>query len=335
MIKVAVDGMSGDFAPHEIVEGVKLAIEEIKDLSIILTGKKEILEKELSGFNTKNIEIINTEETILMTDKPRDALLKKKGSSMHKAIELVRDSVASASVTAGNTGAYMAISLFTLGRLKNVKRPGIGVVIPFKDGKFGVLLDIGASVDILPKDYLVLAILGKTFLFTLTKEPNITVALLNIGEEETKGTKVVQEAFKLLKENLENFVGNVEPHQLLYHKADVIVTDGFTGNVLEKAYEGAIEFTVDVLKEELEKSILYKIGAYLMKPALKNAFNKLNYEHFGGSPLLGVDGISIKAHGRSKRVAIKNAIKVGYTLAKDQLIERFKEELNNVYEQEE
>jgi glycerol-3-phosphate acyltransferase PlsX len=333
MVKIAVDGMGGDFAPLEIVEGVKLAVNEIEDLEILLTGREEELKKVLQGFSkSKNIEIVHADDVITMHDKPREALLRKKGSSMHKAVELVKDKVAQGFVTAGNTGAYMAISLFTLGRLKNVNRPGIGVIIPFKDDEFGVLIDVGASVDIMPRDYLILAILGKTFLHTLTNKENLTVGLLNIGEEEEKGTKLIQEAHKLLKENLKEFKGNIEPHQILYHKVDVIVTDGFTGNILEKSYEGALEFTVDILKDEINKSILYKIGAYLLKPALKSAFNKLNYENFGGSPLLGIDGVAVKAHGRSKRTAIKNAIKVAYELAKNNLIENFKNELEGVSE---
>lgn len=329
MIKIAVDGMGGDFAPQEIVEGVKLALSELNDIKVFITGNEQELKKEFKN-EAKNIEIVPTVEVITMHDRPRDALLKKKGSSMHKAVELVKDKIVDGFVTAGNTGAYMAISLFTLGRLKNVNRPGIGVVIPFKDGNFGVLIDVGASVDITPRDYIVLAVLGKTFLYTLTRKENITVGLLNIGEEEEKGTKLIQEAHKLLKENLKQFKGNVEPHEILYHKVDVIVTDGFTGNILEKSYEGALEFTVDILKEEINKSLIYKIGASLLKPALKNAFNKLNYENFGGSPLLGVDGISVKAHGRSRRIAIKNAIKVAYELAKNNLIENFKQELEKI-----
>ncbi|MGB9855128.1 MAG: phosphate acyltransferase PlsX [Caldisericum exile] len=329
MVKIAVDGMGGDFAPHEIVEGIKLAVNDFKDLSILLVGRSEELKRELQGFS-KNIEIVNADEVITMNDKPREALLRKKNSSMHKAVELVKDRIADGFVTAGNTGAYMAISLFTLGRLKDVNRPGIGVVIPFKDNNFGVIIDVGASVDITPRDYLILAILGRTFLYTITKNKNLTIGLLNIGEEEEKGTKITKEAYKILKENLKEFKGNVEPHEILYHKVDVIVTDGFTGNILEKSYEGALEFTVDVLKEEINKSLVYKIGAALLKPALKNAFNKLNYENFGGSPLLGVDGISVKAHGRSKRNAIRNAIKVAYELANNNLIENFKQELEKI-----
>lgn len=330
MIKIAVDGMGGDFAPYEIVEGIKLALKEIKDIEIIITGDETQIKKLLSDFKSDNIQIIHTKDVITMFDKPREALLKKKDSSMHKAIELVKEKKAHGMVTAGNTGAYMAISLFTLGRLKNVSRPGIGVVLPFIDNTQGVILDVGASVDISARELFVFAILGQAFLSTLTKRKDITIGLLNIGSEEEKGTKVIKETYKLFKESFKNFVGNVEPHELLYHKADVIVTDGFTGNILEKSYEGAIGFTVDVLKKEIKKSFINKIGAYLLKNALKETFNKLNYEHFGGSPLLGVDGISIKAHGRSKRIAIKNAIKVCYELAKNELLENFKKELEKI-----
>ena len=331
MIKIAVDGMGGDFAPKEIVEGIKLALDENADISIVVTGDKNQLEQEFENYTNKSrVEIIHTEEVITMHDKPREALLRKKNSSMYKAVELVKEKYVDGMVTAGNSGAHMAISLFTLGRLAHVTRPAIGVVVPFIDGNHGLLLDVGASVDIGPKEYLVFAILGKTYFHTLFKKEDIKVGLLNIGAEEEKGTKVLQEAHKLLKENLKEFSGNIEPHEALYHKVDVIVTDGFTGNILEKSYEGAGQFIVDTLKKEIAKSFKYKIGALLMQGAMKNTMNTLNYESFGGSPLLGVDGLSIKAHGRSKRGAIKNAIKVCYDLAKDRLIDEFKNELEKM-----
>ncbi|MGC8722173.1 MAG: phosphate acyltransferase PlsX [Caldisericaceae bacterium] len=327
-MKIAVDGMGGDFAPYEVVQGVALALEEIPDLEIVLTGDKAALENEIASIeNRSRIEIVPTEQVITMHDKPRDALLKKKQSSMHKAIELVKDDYAKGIVTAGNTGAYMAISIFTLGRLKGVTRPAIGVVLPFRDGGYGLLLDVGASVDISAKEYLVFALLGKVYLATLTGKTDISIGLLNIGEEEEKGNKITQEAYKLLKENFNDFAGNVEPQDLLNHKVDVLVTDGFTGNVLEKSYEGAAEFIIDAIKDEIKKSNIRKIAAVVLKKAIKNAFSTLNYENFGGSPLLGVDGISIKAHGRSKRVAIKNAIKVCYELAENNLIDNFRDSL--------
>ncbi len=207
--------------------------------------------------------------------------------------------------------------------------PAIGVVLPFRDGGYGLLLDVEASVDISAKEYLVFALLGRVYLATLTGKTNISIGLLNIGEEEEKGNKITQEAYKLLKENFNDFAGNVEPQDLLNHKVDVLVTDGFTGNVLEKSYEGAAELIINAIKDEIKKSNIRKIAAVVLKKAIKNAFSTLNYENFGGSPLLGVDGISIKAHGRSKRVAIKNAIKVCYELAENNLIDNFKEALEN------
>ncbi|MGC9101241.1 MAG: hypothetical protein ACP5HC_08325 [Caldisericum sp.] len=207
--------------------------------------------------------------------------------------------------------------------------PAIGVVLPFRDRGYGLLLDVEASVDISAKEYLVFALLGRVYLATLTGKTNISIGLLNIGEEEEKGNKITQEAYKLLKENFNDFAGNVEPQELLNHKVDVLVTDGFTGNVLEKSYEGAAEFIIDAIKDEIKKSNIRKIAAVVLKKAIKNAFSTLNYENFGGSPLLGVDGISIKAHRRSKRVVIKNAIKVCYELAENNLIDNFKEALEN------
>lgn len=327
-MKIAVDGMGGDFAPQEVILGIDLALEELPNLEVVVTGNRDLLDKEIQhSKNASRIEIMPTEQVITTHDKPREALLKKKNSSMHKAVELVRDGHAKGMVTAGSTGAYMAISIFTLGRLKSVTRPAIGIPLPYRDGSMGLLLDAGASVDIGAKELLIFAVLGKVYLATLKKDSNITVGLLNIGEEEEKGSKLTIETHKLLKENIKEFMGNVEPHEILNHKVDVIITDGFTGNVLQKSYEGAAEFLIDSIKEEINKSFVRKLAAKILKPALKSAFNKLNYENFGGSPLLGVNGISIKAHGRSKRVAIKNAIKVCYELAANNLIENFKKEL--------
>jgi glycerol-3-phosphate acyltransferase PlsX len=327
-MRIAVDGMGGDYAPHEIVQAIDLALSEIPNLEVVITGNKQLIESEITSIkNGSRVEIVSTEQVITMHDKPREALLKKKQSSMHKAIGLVKDGYAKGIVTAGNTGAYMAISLFTLGRLKGVTRPAIGVTIPLKGGGYELLLDVGASVDINAREYLIFALLGKVYLSTLTGRNDFTIGLLNIGEEAEKGNKITQEAYKLLKENFKEFAGNVEPQELLNHKVDVLVTDGFTGNILEKSYEGAAEFIIESIKDEIKKSNIRKIAAVVLKEAIKNAFSTLNYENFGGSPLLGVDGISIKAHGRSKRVAIKNAIKVSYELAENNLIENFKDSL--------
>jgi len=327
-MRIAVDGMGGDHAPHEIVQGIDLALSEIPDLEVVITGNKQLLESEIASIkNGSRVEIVNTEQVITMHDKPREALLKKKQSSMHKAIGLVKDGYAKGIVTAGNTGAYMAISIFTLGRLKGVTRPAIGVTIPLKGRGYKLLLDVGASVDVSAREYLIFALLGKVYLSTLTGRNDVTIGLLNIGEEAEKGNKITQEAYKLLKENFKEFAGNVEPQELLNHKVDVLVTDGFTGNILEKSYEGAAEFIIEAIKDEIKKSNIRKIAAVVLKEAIKNAFSTLNYENFGGSPLLGVDGISIKAHGRSKRVAIKNAIKVCYELAENNLIENFKDSM--------
>jgi len=327
-MRIAVDGMGGDNAPHEIVQGIDLALSEIPNLEVVITGNKQLLESEITSIkNGSRVEIVNTEQVITMHDKPREALLKKKQSSMHKAIGLVKDGYAKGIVTAGNTGAYMAISIFTLGRLKGVTRPAIGVTIPLKGGGYELLLDVGASVDVSAREYLTSALLGKVYLSTLTGRNDVTIGLLNIGEEAEKGNKITQEAYKLLKENFKEFAGNVEPQDLLKYKVDVLVTDGFTGNVLEKSYEGAAEFIIEAIRDEIKKSNIRKIAAVILKEAIKNAFSTLNYENFGGSPLLGVDGISIKAHGRSKRVAIKNAIKVCYELAENNLIENFKDSL--------
>jgi glycerol-3-phosphate acyltransferase PlsX len=327
-MKIVVDGMGGDYAPREVVKGAVEVLEELIDVEIILTGDKQALENELAHYNkTSRISIFPTEEVITMHDHPKDALLKKKNSSLYKAIGLVKNKEAVGIVSAGNTGAQMAISLFVLGRLPKVSRPAIGVPLPYRDST-GLLIDGGANADVTLREYLVFALLGKVYLESILGR-KVTIGLLNIGEEPEKGPQIVQDAYKMLKENFEEFKGNIEANEVLSHKVDVIVTGGFTGNMLLKAIEGAAETILDAFKEAANSSLKAKIGGLLLKDSLKSVMKTFDFETFGGSPLLGIDGISIIAHGRSRHCAIKNAIKVCYNIEKDKIIDRFKEQLNN------
>lgn len=327
-MKIALDGMGGDYAPSEVIRGAVEATQEIEDLELIVTGRESEIKQELMKYpGAKRISVLHTEDVITMYDHPAEALRKKKNSSLYKAIELVRDGEAAGIVSAGNSGAQMAISLFVLGRLPGVTRPGIGVCVWMKDS-LGLIIDTGANTEITPREYLIFALLGRDYLRTILGR-EVKIGLLNIGAEPEKGSKLVQKGYAILSENFEEFIGNVEGNEVLSGKADVIVTDGFAGNVLLKSMEGTAERFLEILKDSINKNFKTKMGGLLLSSTLKEAFKKLDYEEYGGSPLLGVNGISIISHGRSRHRAIKNSLKVCYNISKEGVIDRFKEHLSD------
>ncbi len=327
-MKIALDGMGGDYAPSEVIRGAVEATQEIEDLELIVTGRESEIKQELMKYpGAKRISVLHTEDVITMYDHPAEALRKKKNSSLYKAIELVRDGEAAGIVSAGNSGAQMAISLFVLGRLPGVTRPGIGVCVWMKDS-LGLIIDTGANTEITPREYLIFALLGRDYLRTILGR-EVKIGLLNIGAEPEKGSKLVQKGYAILSENFEEFIGNVEGNEVLSGKADVIVTDGFAGNVLLKSMEGTAERFLEILKDSINKNFKTKMGGLLLSSTLKEAFKKLDYEEYGGSPLLGVNGISIISHGRSRHRAIKNSLKVCYNISKEGVIDKFKEHLSD------
>ena len=330
-MRIALDGMGGDYAPREIIKGAVEALKELKDLYIIVTGNENSIREELSKFPdelTDRISIYPTEQVITMHDHPKDALLMKKKSSLYKAVELVKEGDAAGVVSAGNTGAQMAISLFVLGRIKGILRPAIAVPLPYPNGKMGILIDGGANADCNEKILTQFALLGKVYLENIIGR-EVSIGLLNIGAEREKGSKLAQKTYEILEKTFPNFSGNVEGNELLMGKTDVIVTDGFTGNIALKSIEGVAERILDAFRVELKKSKTAAVGALLMKNSLKNVFKQFDYETFGGSPLLGVNGISIIAHGRSSFLAIKNAIKMCYKMETEHVLEKTIEQLNN------
>ncbi len=329
-MRIALDGMGGDYAPREIIKGAVDALQELKDLFVIVTGDEEELREHLSKYPTElvdRITIYPTTQVITMHDHPKDALLMKKDSSLYKAVELVKNGDAVGIVSAGNTGAQMAISLFVLGRIKGIIRPAIAVPLPYPDS-MGILIDGGANADCTERELLQFALLGKVYLENILGR-DVTIGLLNIGAEREKGSRLTQKTYALMEQAFENFAGNVEGNDILSGKVDVIVTDGFTGNVALKSIEGTAERILDVFKSEIKKSKAAAIGALIMKNTLRHIFKQFDYETFGGSPLLGVNGISIIAHGRSSHVAIKNAIKMCYKMATEQVLAKTIEQLNN------
>lgn len=325
-MKIALDAMGGDNAPLETIKGAVAALEEVSELELVLVGKKEVIEAELSKYkyDKNKIEIVDAREIIEMTDEPVVAVKSKKDSSMNRTLELVKDGTVNASVSAGNTGALITASQLKLKRIKGVLRPAIATMFPNKKGHM-LMLDVGATADCKPEFLNQYAMMGSKYMEILVGKKNSKVGLLNIGTEEGKGNEVTREAYNLLKENKSiNFVGNVESTEVMNGNIDVVVTDGFTGNMVLKTAEGIGKFILDVIKTEVSKSFIYKLGALLLMPALKVVKSKMDSSEYGGAIFLGLNGISIKAHGNSDAVAIKNAIKVAEKFAKLNFVEEMK-----------
>jgi glycerol-3-phosphate acyltransferase PlsX len=323
MPKIAVDCMGGDYAPEEIVKGCILAYKEL-GLSTYLVGDRKEIESILRKEGVKESEaltIVHAEEKVEMHEPP-SVVLKKKNSSLYVAGMLVREGEADGLVSAGNTGAVLAVGKFVVGTAEEVERPTIGVPLPNPKGKT-VLLDVGANVDCKPRHLLQFAIIGHTYAEELLGIKNPRVGILSIGEEEGKGNELVKETYPLLKRSKLNFLGNAEGRDIYAGTFDVIVCDGFVGNVVLKASESLGLAVIQMIKEEVQKSLLARIGALLMLPALNNFKKKADFAEYGGIPLLGAKKPVIITHGRANAKAIKNAIRV----ANEFLTHRFNEKL--------
>jgi len=330
MIKIAVDGMGSDNAPFSEVEGAVQAAKAF-DVNVILVGKEAVLApllKEAGGAGLP-IEIRNATQVIAMDEAPTAALRKKRDSSIRVAADLVREKVASGLVSAGNTGAVMAISKMVFGSVPGVDRPALATVLPTLAGH-AVLLDVGANVACKPHHLVQFAVMGHLFSKKIVGIPNPRVGLMSVGEEESKGNELTKEVHKVLKQLHLNFIGNVEGRDIYNGRADVIVCDGFTGNVALKTSEGLIEAVLKLLKEELSRNLQVKVGALLSKQSFKRLKKRLDYSEYGGAPLLGLRGVSIICHGRSSSNAIKNAIRVAKEFAENQVNAKLEAELSQV-----
>jgi len=315
-MKIAVDAMGGDNAPHAVVAGAVHAAREF-GVGIILVGIEQMVQAELKKHpfaKSLPIEVRNATQVVDMHDSPATVFRRKKDSSIRVANDLVKSGEAVAVISAGHTGAAMATSLFVLGPLEGVERPAIGVFMPTVKGRC-IVLDMGANVDCKPNHLLQFAIMGEVFAKHLLKNPNPKVGLLSIGEEETKGNELTKEAFKLLTETNLNFIGNVEGRDIMMGKADVIVCDGFIGNVVLKTSEAVAEAINCLLRENVGENLLRKAGYFLMRPAFRALKNKLDYAEYGGAPLLGINGVGMICHGGSNAKAIKNAVRFAYDYA--------------------
>ncbi|AEV95308.1 fatty acid/phospholipid synthesis protein PlsX [Pediococcus claussenii ATCC BAA-344] len=311
MIKIAVDAMGGDNAPEEIVKGVVAAREELSDVEFVLFGKKEEIQKYVSDF--KNITIVHTDEVITMEDEPVRAVRKKKNSSMVMAAQAVKNGDADALFSAGNTGALLAAGLFVIGRIKGVDRPGMTTTLPSLEGAQDsfTMLDVGANAESKAKNLHEFAVLGNFYSCNVMQVTNPRIALLNNGTEYDKGDRIHKEAYQLLEaDDSINFVGNIESRELLNGTADVVVTDGFTGNAVLKNTEGTALSMLKLIKHAiLDSGVSGKLGGLLLKNSFKEVQDKMDYSKHGGAVLLGVKAPVVKAHGSSNEEQVKNALR--------------------------
>jgi glycerol-3-phosphate acyltransferase PlsX len=328
-VKIAVDAMGGDQAPAVVVDGAVQAAREW-DIEVILVGQRGLVQAELDKHNTAGLPFTlkHASEVIEMHEHPAAAVRAKKDNSMNVGMEMVKRREADAFFTAGNSGGALAAALFRLGRIRGVKRPALSTVFPSQTPQgFCFILDIGANTDCRPEYLLQFAMMGSVYSERVLGVPNPRVAIVSNGEEEGKGNQLVQETFPLLKASPLNFVGNAEGKDIIQGLADVIVTDGFTGNVIIKLAEGVSRFLMDLLKENLTARSMSKVGAVLAKPAFDDMRSRLDYREYGGAPLLGIDGVVIVGHGRSDALAIKNAIRVAAQTVENSVLEAIKQGL--------
>ena len=308
---VALDAMGGDAGPAVNVEGAVAAAREL-GLGVILVGVQEEIRRHLDRHDLRGlpIKVRHASEVVEMGDSPSTALRKKKDSSIRVAVDLVRSGDADAVVSAGNTGAVMAITLVVLGPLAGVERPAIAAALPTLAGH-AILLDVGANVDCKPRHLVQFAIMGNVYARQVLGKARPRVGLLSIGEEETKGNELTKEAFRALEEEPGiEFIGNVEGVDVFKGHADVVVCDGFTGNVALKIGESVAETIMALVREEVTADLRSRAGALLLKPAFDRLRRRLDYSEVGGAPLLGVNGVTIISHGRSSAKAIRNALRV-------------------------
>ena len=309
-MKIALDAMGGDRAPVGIVDGAFEAVREASGrFEIALVGKRDILERYIDGarLEAQGVEIVDAPEVVEMSESPATAIRRKRASSIGVAMNLHREGKVAAVVSAGNTGAVVASSLLTIGRLPGIERPAIAIYMPTRNGGM-ILLDGGANSDCDPRNLLQFAIMGSLYAETFLNKERPRVALLSIGEERSKGNELTRGAYELIEKSGLNFAGNVEGRDVFAGKADVVVTDGFVGNVVLKFTEGLFYYISDLIRDETRRHVLAKIGALLMRPVFRGMKRTLDYAEYGGMPLLGVNGVVIISHGRSSSRAIKNAI---------------------------
>jgi len=326
---VAVDAMGGDNAPTEIVKGAIDAVNSCEDIKVILVGMEDVVNQELSKYeyNKDKIEVVNATEVIQTEEPPVNAIRRKKDSSIVVAMNLVKNNQADAFVSAGSSGAVLVGGQLIVGRIKGIERPPLAPLIPTKDG-VALLIDCGANVDARPSHLVQFAKMGSIYMENIVGVKNPRVAIVNIGAEEEKGNALVKETFPLLKNCPDiNFIGSIEARDIPSGYADVIVSEAFVGNVILKLYEGVGNTLIAKVKEGLMSSLRTKIGALLIKPALKKTLKSFQTDEYGGAPLLGLNGLVVKTHGSSKAKEVCNSIIQCVNFKEQKINEKIKEKL--------
>lgn len=325
-MRIAIDAMGGDNAPGAIVEGALTAAEEYKDVHILLVGDQARIEPLLSR-KPANLEIVHADEVIEADDEPVKAVRRKKNSSMVVAGRLVKDGEADAMISAGNTGALMTTGLLIIGRIKGIDRPALAPMLPTSDGKGVLALDLGANMDASPEHLKQYAIMGSIYRNKVHGIEKPRVGLLNVGAEAMKGNELTKAAYPLLEEAPVHFVGNVEARDILNGPCDVVVCDGFAGNILLKSVEGAAGVIFSALKQEFTRTFISKLAAAVLVPGLREFRKKMDYTETGGAPLLGLNGLCLKSHGSSNANAIKNAVRQARLALQGNLVESISREI--------
>jgi glycerol-3-phosphate acyltransferase PlsX len=333
-MKIALDAMGGDFGPPNLVAGAVMALREYRQINkLYLVGDSSKIESELRKHqcNDSRIDIVHSTQVVDMSDSAWSAVRRKKDSSVSRAVDLVKRGQADAIVSAGHTGAAVAASMIKLRTLPGIDRPGIAAVLPTETNVF-VLVDAGANIDARPEHLLQYAFMGSVYSRHVLGYKSPTVGLVSLGEEDVKGTEKTKEVFKMLKKSSLNFVGNIEGRHLFEDPVEVVVCDGFVGNVILKTCESISVAIFQWLNHELMRTPIRKAGAFLAKDAFQTIKDKTNYEEYGGSPLLGVNGICIIAHGASTPPAIKNALRVATESIEQQINPHIVEEIRRYNE---
>lgn len=330
-VKVALDAMGGDHAPKEIIKGAVEALAENPSLKVYVVGQEQVVQSELKNYtyDKERLEIVNATEVIETAEPPVMAIRKKKDSSIVKAMTMVKNNECDAFVSAGSSGAVLVGGQVIVGRIKGVERPPLAPLIPTKDG-VSLLIDCGANVDARPSFLVQFAKMGSVYMEHVVGIKNPRVAIVNIGAEEEKGNTLVKETYPLLKSCPDiNFIGSIEARDIPKGEADVIVCDAFVGNVIVKLYEGVGATLISKVKEGMMTSFRSKIGALLVKPALKGTLKTFDASEYGGAPLLGLKGLVVKTHGSSKAKEIKNTLKQCITFKEQNINEKIKQVISN------
>lgn len=336
MIRVAVDAMGGDYAPAEMIAGAVAAVNEKKDIQVLLVGREDEICSRLSGhtYDKDRIQVVNATEVIATEEPPVNAIRKKKDSSIVVGMNLVKKKEADAFVSAGSSGAILVGGQVIVGRIKGVERPPLAPLIPTETG-VSLLIDCGANVDARPSHLVQFARMGSIYMEHVMGVNRPRVAIVNIGAEEEKGNALVKETFPLLKACREiNFTGSIEAREIPHGAADVIVCEAFVGNVILKLYEGVGATLISKVKSGMMTSLRSKIGALLVKPALKDTLKSFDASRYGGAPLLGLNGLVVKTHGNSKANEVKNSIIQCLTFKEQGINEKIKESLGEASQKE-